>query len=67
MHFPISNNQFTTHQDQFPPLTEGGDSTDENKNGQSKRIPTAKTRISSSSINPSLIVTLCNNCVTNSP
>jgi hypothetical protein len=35
MHFPITDYQFATHQDQFPPLTEGGDSTDENLNGQS--------------------------------
>jgi len=34
MHFPVSNYQFASHQVQFPPLTEGGDSTDENLNGQ---------------------------------
>ncbi len=66
MHFPITNYQFATHQDQFPPLTEGGDSTDENLNGQSERYPTHKARPFSSSISSSPIVTLCNNYVTSS-
>jgi hypothetical protein len=43
VHFPISDYKFATHQDQLPPWTEGGDSTDETLNGQSGAMLRLKT------------------------